>query len=107
MRVGRVLMRSPHAGAWPYEFHVVNDKKINAFSLPGGFIFVNTGAIDACEDETQLAGILAHEMSHVNLRHGTRSSRCDTNDAELREGEPYSASRLFSIMSLRRQDVSW
>src|SRR5581483_11978664 len=70
-RIGRILMRSPHAGTWAYEFHVVNDKKVNAFSLPGGFIFVNTGAIDACENEAQFAGVLAHEMSHVNLRHGT------------------------------------
>lgn len=70
-RIGRILMRSPHAGNWPYEFHVVNDRNINAFSLPGGLVYVNTGAIDACENEAQLAGVLAHEMSHVKLRHGT------------------------------------
>lgn len=70
-RVGHILMKSPHAGNWPFEFHVINDKNVNAFALPGGFVYVNTGAIDACENEAQLAGVLAHEMSHVNLRHGT------------------------------------
>jgi len=70
-RLGHNLMQSPHAGNWPFEFHVVNDKNVNAFALPGGFVYVNTGAIDACENEAQLAGVLAHEMSHVNLRHGT------------------------------------
>lgn len=70
-RIGHILMRSPHAGNWPYEFHIINDKNINAFSLPGGFVYINLGAIDACDNEAQLAGVLAHEMSHVNLRHGT------------------------------------
>src|SRR5205085_5804496 len=70
-RIGHILMKSPHAGDWPYEFHVVNDKNVNAFALPGGVVFVNTGSIDACENEAQLAGVIAHEMSHVNLRHGT------------------------------------
>lgn len=70
-RIGQILSRAPHAGNWPYEFHVINDKNVNAFSLPGGFIFVNTGAIDACDNEAQFAGVLAHEMSHVVLRHGT------------------------------------
>ena len=70
-RVGHILMQSPHAGNWAYEFHVINDKNVNAFALPGGFVYINTGAIDACENEAQLAGVMAHEMSHVNLRHGT------------------------------------
>lgn len=70
-RIGHILTRSPHAGNWPFEFHVINDKNVNAFALPGGFVYINTGAIDACENEAQLAGVMAHEMSHVNLRHGT------------------------------------
>ncbi len=48
------------------------NKKINAFSLPGGPIFVNTGSIEAADNEAQLAGVIAHEMSHVVLRHGTK-----------------------------------
>ncbi len=73
-RVGRRLARSPYAGNYPYEFHVVNDKNVNAFALPGGPVFVNTGLIEACDDEGQLAGTMAHEMSHIALRHGTNQA---------------------------------
>ena len=54
---------------WPYEFHVVPEKDINAFALPGGPIFVNIGTITAASNEAQLAGVLAHEMSHVYMQH--------------------------------------
>jgi Zn-dependent protease with chaperone function len=70
-RLGRTLARSPHAGGYPFEFHIVNDKNINAFALPGGPVFLNTGLIEACDNEAQLAGTMAHEMSHIALRHGT------------------------------------
>ena len=54
---------------WPYNFHVVNVADINAFALPGGAIFVNLGTIQAAETEAQLAGVMAHEISHVVLQH--------------------------------------
>jgi beta-barrel assembly-enhancing protease len=56
---------------YPWEFHCVNDKAVNAFALPGGFVFINRGAIEAADNEAQLAGVMAHELSHVALRHGT------------------------------------
>src|SRR6201989_2196750 len=56
---------------WPYNFHVVNVEDINAFALPGGSIFVNLGTIQAAETEAQLAGVMAHEISHVVMRHST------------------------------------
>lgn len=56
---------------WPFSFHVVASSDINAFALPGGAIFVNLGTIQAAETEAQLAGVLAHETSHVILRHAT------------------------------------
>lgn len=59
---------------YPWEFHCVNDKAINAFALPGGFVFINRGAIEAADDEAQLAGVMAHELSHVALRHGTNQA---------------------------------
>lgn len=56
---------------WPFRFHVVASEEINAFALPGGTMFVNLGAVQAAETEPQLAGVMAHEMSHVILRHST------------------------------------
>lgn len=52
-----------------YHFAVVNSDDINAFAAPGGFIFVTTGAIKQMQNEDELAGVLAHEIAHVNLRH--------------------------------------
>jgi predicted Zn-dependent protease len=54
-----------------YSFRVVNQKEINAFALPGGPMFVNRGMIEAAHDEGEIAGVMAHELSHVILRHGT------------------------------------
>jgi peptidase M48-like protein len=59
---------------YPWEFHCVNDKAVNAFALPGGFVFINRGAIEAADNEAQLAAVLAHELSHVALRHGTNQA---------------------------------
>src|SRR5436190_1332325 len=54
-----------------YEFSVVNASDINAFALPGGPMFVNRGMIEAAHSEGEMAGVMAHEISHVALRHGT------------------------------------
>jgi Zn-dependent protease with chaperone function len=54
-----------------YTFEVVNQKEINAFALPGGPMFLNRGMIEAAKSEGEVAGVMAHEMSHVALRHGT------------------------------------
>jgi predicted Zn-dependent protease len=71
---------SAFAGAIPQEFHhsefrydfsVVNARDINAFALPGGPMFVNRGMIEAAKSEGEMAGVIAHEISHVALRHGT------------------------------------
>lgn len=68
----KLIAKLPTGGVeYPWEFHCVNDKEINAFALPGGFVFVNRGAIEVSENEAQLAGVMAHEMAHVVLRHGT------------------------------------
>jgi Zn-dependent protease with chaperone function len=54
-----------------YTFKIVNASDINAFALPGGPMYVNRGMIDAAQNEGQMAGVMAHELSHVALRHGT------------------------------------
>jgi predicted Zn-dependent protease len=68
--VGRLARVAPHRD-YPYQARVVNSSDINAFALPGGFIYVNRGLIQAARSEGELAGVLAHEMAHVALRHGT------------------------------------
>ena len=73
-RLGQRLAEHAPGEKWPYNFHVVNQKEINAFALPGGAIFVNLGTIQAADNEAQLAGVLAHEISHVVQRHGTRAA---------------------------------
>ena len=69
-QVGRAMLP---AGAAPervlWEFRVVRDPQANAFALPNGSIYVTTGLISKLEDEDQLAGVLAHEMTHVTDRH--------------------------------------
>ncbi len=72
--IGSKLAAQSQAGKYPYTFKVVNDPSINAFALPGGPTFVNTGLITAVDNEAQLAGVLAHEISHVALRHGTNQA---------------------------------
>jgi beta-barrel assembly-enhancing protease len=72
--LGERLAQSKYAGNWPYTFGLIADKNINAFSLPGGPVYINTGTIAAADNEAQLAGVLAHEMAHVALRHGTNQA---------------------------------
>ncbi len=70
-RIGKKLIAQPEAGQYPYTFKVVYDKSINAFALPGGPSYVHTGLILAADNEAQIAGVVAHEVAHVALRHGT------------------------------------
>lgn len=72
-QIGRRLQQViPKQYDWPYQFHVVQQKEINAFALPGGPIFVNLGTIDAAASEAQLAGVMAHEMAHVYMQHSIK-----------------------------------
>ncbi len=64
----------PQENSWPYEFHVIPQKEINAFALPGGPMFINIGAIVQADNEAQLAGVMAHEMSHVYMQHSAKQA---------------------------------
>ena len=64
----------PADKSWPYQFHVIPAADINAFALPGGPIFVNLGTLLAADNEAQLAGVLAHEMSHVYMQHSAKQA---------------------------------
>ncbi len=74
-QLGRKLVTViPPENSWPYQFHVVQQSDINAFALPGGPIFINIGTINAADNEAQLAGVIAHEMSHVYMQHSAKQS---------------------------------
>jgi hypothetical protein len=72
--LGQKLAAHAPGYKYPYQFKCVNDMAINAFALPGGYVYINRGVIEAAEDEAQLAGVMAHEISHVALRHGTNQA---------------------------------
>jgi len=69
-QIGQRLAKTPEANAYPYYFKLVNEPSINAFALPGGPMYVHTGLLQAADTEGEVVGVLAHEMSHVALRHG-------------------------------------
>jgi predicted Zn-dependent protease len=74
-QLGQKLVETiPPQYSWPFEFHVVAQKEINAFALPGGPMFVNLGTIVAAENEAQLAGVMSHEMSHVIMQHSAKQA---------------------------------
>jgi len=68
----RIVSQTPDPfNKLPWQFHVVDDPAINAFAIPGGHVYVNTGLIAASENASMLAGVMAHEISHVVARHST------------------------------------
>lgn len=70
-RLGHKLALKAPGEKYPYQFKGVNDASINAFALPGGFLYINRGTIEAADNEAQLAGVIGHEIGHAALRHGT------------------------------------
>jgi beta-barrel assembly-enhancing protease len=72
-RVGQNLVRNSDAKV-PFTIKVVDSDEVNAFALPGGYFFVNSGLIMRAESEAELAGVMAHEIAHVAARHGTRQA---------------------------------
>ena len=72
-RVGQNLVRNSDAKV-PFTIKVIDSDEINAFALPGGFFFVNSGLILKADSEAELAGVMAHEIAHVAARHGTRQA---------------------------------
>lgn len=72
-RIGQNLVRNSDAKV-PFTIKVIDSDDINAFALPGGFFFVNTGILLNADNEAQMAGVMAHEIGHVAARHGTRNA---------------------------------
>ncbi len=72
-RIGQNLVRNSDAKV-PFTIKVIDSEEVNAFALPGGFFFVNSGLILKADSEAELAGVMAHEIAHVAARHGTRAA---------------------------------
>src|SRR5579862_6465317 len=70
-RLGQNLVRNSDAQV-PFTFKIIDSDVLNAMSLPGGFVYINTGTILAADEEAELAGVMAHEIGHVCARHATR-----------------------------------
>ena len=69
----RIAAQAKSDGIYDFSFFVIEDPVVNAFALPGGFIGIHTGLLEATRNEDELAGVLAHEVSHVTQRHIARS----------------------------------
>lgn len=67
--LGHLIQRQPGNRDIPYTFYVVNSEEINAFAVPGGFVYVNRGLIERTDNLAELAGVVAHEIGHVEARH--------------------------------------
>ena len=76
-RVGQNLVRNSDAKV-PFTIKVIDSDVVNAFALPGGFFYVNSGLILHADEESELAGVMAHEIAHVCARHGTRQETKST-----------------------------
>lgn len=72
-RVGQNLVRNSDARV-PFTIKVIDSDVLNAFALPGGFFYVNSGLIMAADEEAELAGVMSHEIAHVTARHGTKNA---------------------------------
>lgn len=70
--VGRRIVAQTDFRAYPFQFHVVADSRLNAFAVPGGHVFVHTGLIETADSLDELAGVIAHEVAHITQRHIAR-----------------------------------
>jgi Zn-dependent protease with chaperone function len=70
--VREIGARLTAGSAYPYQFHVAEDRSVNAFAMPGGVIVVHTGLMQLAESAEEVAGVLAHEVQHVELRHSLK-----------------------------------
>lgn len=70
--VGQKLARVSHRPKFQYTFKIVNSKILNAFAIPGGFIYITRGLLSRLEKENQLAAVLSHEVAHIGARHSAR-----------------------------------
>ncbi len=84
-RIGQLLASKSHRNNIPYHFTILEDPSVNAFALPGGYIFITTGLMAYLNSEGELAGVLGHEIGHVTARHGVQQQSAGIASAILLE----------------------
>jgi predicted Zn-dependent protease len=105
----RLVATIPPQNSWPFEFHTVPQKEINAFALPGGPMFVNVGTITAAANEDELAAVMAHEMSHVYMQHSAKQAGKVKTTEEIAgiAGAILGATEKGTIGSLAQQGIKF
>ena len=98
--IGKKIVKASGRDDFDYEFYVVMDEQFNAFALPGGKVFVNTGAILNTDSEAELAGLLAHEVSHAVLSHGFQLVTQGNLTANVVSYIPYVGSTASNLIVL-------
>jgi len=83
--IGQILARKSHRNNIPYKFTILEDPSVNAFALPGGYIYITTGLMAYLNSEGELAGVLGHEIGHVTARHGVQQQSAGLAKAILME----------------------
>ena len=81
--IGHRISAQSNDGDYKFTFFVINDPNINAFALPGGYIGVHTGLLEATRSEDELAGVLSHEVAHVTQRHIARAIHANSRQSIL------------------------
>jgi Zn-dependent protease with chaperone function len=98
--IGNKIAKASGRDEFEYEFYVVMDDNLNAFALPGGKVFVNVGAILNTDSEAELAGLLAHEVSHAVLSHGFQLVTQGNLTANIVQYVPYVGSTASNLIVL-------
>ena len=99
-RIGKKIAKASGREEFDYQFYVVMDDALNAFALPGGKVFVNAGAIMKTDSEAELAGLLAHEVSHSALSHGFQLATKGNLTANVISYIPYVGNTASSLIVL-------
>ena len=99
--IGNKLVSYTGRNEFDYQFYVVRDERLNAFALPGGKIFINAGALLKTKSEAELAGLLAHELSHAVLSHGFQLVAKGTPTNNLLQMIPYAGGVASNLINLR------
>ncbi len=109
--VGQRLVSRSQRSDIPYRFRVINSKEVNAFALPGGFVYINRGLIEQADTENEFIGVLAHEVSHIVARHSaeqvekSRKANLILGGAGLLLGGARNGRALFNGAQLLTQGV--